>query len=47
MTAITIFYLSQIDYWITPLAWIENMTDLEKDCEEALARFSTNSVGLK
>jgi len=40
MTAIGIYYLSVTEYWITPLQWLENMTDTEKECEDVLAKFS-------
>ena len=40
MTAISIYYLSLIESWITHLIWLENMTDTEKYCEVELAKYS-------
>jgi len=46
MSAISIYYMSQSDYWITPLSWILNMTDTEVECAEKLVMHSQNTVGL-
>jgi hypothetical protein len=46
LTVISIYFLSVSEYWIMPLAWIINITNTEKECEEKLSYHSTNNIGL-